>query len=896
MTPLDMVVGKLRAGGFDPSPTGSNAYESRCPAHEGKRKNLSVGVGEDGRVLLHCHHAGENGNPSCSVDAIVGALGLGLEDLYPRSEAPTTAPKTSKKKTWGTLKAALDAKAFYVEPKPAKVEWWTYEDAAGKFMMTVARFTAADGEKTYLPYVQGPSGWVSGDPPGLLPLYQLPEVTKAGLIIITEGEKCADAVRAMSLTATTSAHGASSADKSDWAPLAGKDVVILPDNDAAGEGYLKSVLAILGRLTPRPRVKVIRLPDLGPSEDVADWVPRTKEAAVELERLQKASPDVDLDAIVGNSWESDPPDSVKTGDSAPSPKVRGTVGKSKSKKSGQQKEGPSQATVLLSLASSAKLFHSPDAKCFARVNVDNHVEIHEIRSTAFRRWLIRSYYARQKSPPASDAIQTAIATLEAKATYDGPEESVYVRVAPGPDDSIFVDLGNPAWNAVKVSANGWEVVADPPVRFIRPKGLRPLPAPERGGSLDLLRKRLTIGNQDWRLFIAWLTQAIRPKGPYPVLLLAGEQGTAKSTTARIARMHIDPHVTMLRSEPRENRDLMIGACNGWVVALDNVSHLADWLSDGLCRLATGGGFATRSLYSNDEEVYLDATRPIVIASIEDVVRRGDLADRCLTLTLDPIAEAKRRTEAAVWSDVETDSPLIMGAILDAVAGGLRTLPTVKLSKLPRMADFAIWGEAVCRGLGNQPGDFLSAYTDNRKQANESVLEDSPVAHFVKDLAASKKWQGTSRELLDELAGLAGEKTVKSKRWPKSPRALSGILRRLAPSLRMVGITLEFTLQGHAKTRTITIENVPPENACTQPSAPSAPSACASAASVLPGETADASADGRKSQPSALRPQPSAPSAPNPENIRVADDADDADGRKRPFSGDAFGRLRERFEL
>jgi hypothetical protein len=148
--------------------------------------------------------------------------------------------------------------------------------------------------------------------------------------------------------------------------------------------------------------------------------------------------------------------------------------------------------------------------------------------------------------------------------------------------------------------------------------------------------------------------------------------------------------------------------------------------------------------------------------------------------LAPIPESKRRTEAAVWLDVETDSPRIMGAILDAVAGGLRHLPTVQLLKLPRMADFAMWGEAVCRGWGNQPDVFLDAYTDNRKQANESVLEDSPVAHFVKNLASASKWAGTSRELLDVLAGLAGEKAVQSKRWPKKPTCSLGNLAAVGP--------------------------------------------------------------------------------------------------------------------
>ena len=145
-TPLDMVVGKLQAAGCDPSPTGTNAYESRCPVHHGKRKNLSVGVGEDGRVLLNCHHAGENGSPSCPVDAIVGVLGLRLEDLYPKSNGPTTTkPKTSGKKSWRTLDEAVGAVGYHL--KPTSTETWTYHDTHGDPVMAVGRFDAGEGRR-----------------------------------------------------------------------------------------------------------------------------------------------------------------------------------------------------------------------------------------------------------------------------------------------------------------------------------------------------------------------------------------------------------------------------------------------------------------------------------------------------------------------------------------------------------------------------------------------------------------------------------------------------------------------------------------------------------------------------------------------------------------------------
>src|SRR5271157_1995400 len=308
MTPLDMVVSKLQAAGCVPSPKGTNAYESRCPVHHGKRKNLSVAVGEDGRVLLNCHHAGENGSPSCPVDAIVGAIGLRLEDLYPKSNGPsTTKPKTSGKKSWRTLEAALAAVASQIEPKPVKTESWTYHDANGNVAMVMGRFDPAKGKKTYRPFYQPPGGsWVCSDPPGLLLLYRLPEVIKhTRTVFVVEGEKCVLALDKIRVVATTSAHGSESPHKTDWTPLAGKPVVILPDHDAPGEGYAAAVLRILKGLNPRPPwVKVVRLPGLADGEDVADWIPRVvgdrvgdeaREAVCgELQALVEAAP--------GSTW------------------------------------------------------------------------------------------------------------------------------------------------------------------------------------------------------------------------------------------------------------------------------------------------------------------------------------------------------------------------------------------------------------------------------------------------------------------------------------------------------------------------------------------------------------------------------------------------------------------
>src|SRR5262249_24846292 len=159
----------------------------------------------------------------------------------------------------------------------------------------------------------------------------------------------------------------------------------------------------------------------------------------------------------------------------------------------------------------------------------------------------------------------------------------------------------------------------------------------------------------------------------------------KSTFLAILRALLDPNTAPLRALPREDRELFIAATNGHLLAFDNVSGLPTWISDTLCRLATGGGFAVRQLYTDPHEVLFDAARPVILNGIEDIVTRPDLADRAVLLTIEPIPETCRRSEAELWAAFEVERPRILGALLDAVVVGLRRLPETQLPQLPRMA-------------------------------------------------------------------------------------------------------------------------------------------------------------------------------------------------------------------
>jgi hypothetical protein len=384
--------------------------------------------------------------------------------------------------------------------------------------------------------------------------------------------------------------------------------------------------------------------------------------------------------------------------------------------------------------------------------------------------------------------------LEAKARFGGSVESVCVRVAPDGDDGLYIDLGDAAWRAIRVTSAGWEIVSDVPVNFIRAAGAAELPEPIAGASLDDLRTFVNITDEDWPLLKAFLRGCLNPRGPYPLLSLNGEQGSAKSTTAKMIRSIVDPRTPDLRAEPRETRDLAIAARGAWLVAFDNISNLPPWLSDALCRLATGGGFATRELYTNFDEALFEATRPVVLTGITDYVVRDDLLDRTIRVTLSAIPEHRRRSERDLWAAFNQARPRLLGALLDDVAAALRTLPSVQLQHLPRMADFALWAVAAERGRG-EPVVFMDAFDTARVAGHELAIEASPIGAtlvtFVAHDLAREPWQGTATDLLARLVTLGGEAATRQKGWPTSAQRLSGMLRTLAAALRATGVTISF---------------------------------------------------------------------------------------------------------
>ena len=461
---------------------------------------------------------------------------------------------------------------------------------------------------------------------------------------------------------------------------------------------------------------------------------------------------------------------------------------------------PTQAGQLIAIAEDGcTLFHNARKreKAYAEIENDGHRETWPVRSRGFQRWLQLRHLEEHGGAANHEALRSARDTIEAKACFKGPACEILKRVGAA-NGALYLDLCNPAWQAIEADSKGWRMVDRPPVRFTRSRTARELPAPESGGGIGDLRPFLNLDDEDFTLAVAWLLAALRNEGPYPVLVLTGEQGSAKSTCARMLRALVDPSQAPLRSVPRIERDLFIAAKREHVIALDNLSGVPAWLSDALCRLSTGGAYASRELYYNDEEVVLGAICPLILNGIDEVIARGDLADRAIFLTLNAIPDANRRPEAELWARFEKARPRILGALLDALVVGLRRLPDVKLDRLPRMADFAKWVVA-CEGAVFEAGAFMRAYTGNRADAIQFVIDASPVASAIRELMQDREWwEGTASELHGELARIVGESVTKGKEWPANGRSLGRRLCRVGSVLRPVGIEITRTREGRQR--------------------------------------------------------------------------------------------------
>jgi hypothetical protein len=458
---------------------------------------------------------------------------------------------------------------------------------------------------------------------------------------------------------------------------------------------------------------------------------------------------------------------------------------------------------------------------YAAVRINGHIETMSLHSKRFRNWLCKlSYDSTDKLLKAED-LTTVSNILKAKAEFGGNIKQLYLRIGVDSDGNYYYDLTNSSWKVVKITGTEWHIEKRAPVVFRRYSNQQPQLYPARDYSHDIFDRFMNLINikdEDNKLLLKCYTIALFvPEIPKPILMLHGEQGSAKSTLQELIKMLVDPSIIRTLSFPRDINELIQQLSHNHVNYFDNISNIKDWHSDQLCRAVTGSGFSKRQLWTDDDDIIYSFKRCIGFNGINLGATKADLLDRGLIIQLERIPEEKRRKIEEIWKEFEKIKPQLLGYIFDILVQVIKKRKEggIEIKSHPRMADFAEVAEIISRCMGYPENKFLAAYHKNIGLQTQQALEASPIATAIMQFMNSRtKWEGTATKLLDELEPVAESLKIKTKNnrlWPSTPNVVSCRLNEVKTNLREIGITIERPVDTITNTRKIEIRKISPEH-------------------------------------------------------------------------------------
>lgn len=443
-----------------------------------------------------------------------------------------------------------------------------------------------------------------------------------------------------------------------------------------------------------------------------------------------------------------------------------------------------QADALLYHARAATPFFSQEGEpCASVPSSIASCRVLPLRSAGFRDWLTANYYAEFETAPSTTALRAVLRTLEARAQYgDAPALKIDHRVSfdgdPFAPSKIFIDLANAAGQILQITSQGWTITDNLRHSFRESPGALALPTPKPQSQstnpkpLARLSTLLNLTPTAETRVLTWLIAALRPVGPYPILVLRGPAGSGKSVLARALRTLIDPSAAPLRRLPARDRELIQLARQNWILAFDHVHRIPAKVSESLCAISSGEAIETAQPDYRDNAL-AEIARPIILAAPVDEAQSPwmptrSLSTRSLTVDLTPIAAP--RPEASVWADFELLRASTLAALADAVACALHNIRDVDLGNIARFPDSLQWAAASAPVMGLAPSAIVEAISDP-----ESIwLGADPLRDTLQALLRSNSsWSGDAATLLSQLRAIAPLATL-----PSTSKSLSQALARI----------------------------------------------------------------------------------------------------------------------
>lgn len=468
------------------------------------------------------------------------------------------------------------------------------------------------------------------------------------------------------------------------------------------------------------------------------------------------------------------------------------------------------ALIDLALGKSNSLFKDQHGTAYASVSMGDHSEVIAVDSGKFRRLIAKLFYDKfDKKVPSSDAISNAIQMLQAKAEYESQTVHLSLRVANNLDGSIYYDLTDEKHRSIRITKDDWAIIQNTPVLFAR-YNQTPQVEPYREYDSDVFDQFIKLTNveedDDILLLKVYIVSLFIPEIAHVILLSHGEKGSAKSTLQKLIKLLVDPSKPVLLTVHNDRNEFIQQCWQNYVVYYDNLKRTPEWLSDEACKAVTGVGSSKRKLFTDSETIVYEYKRCLGFNGINVILTEPDALDRSLMIEQIRIPKEARRLESQIYQKFESIRSPLLGYIFDTVVKAIRIRESLELKDLPRMADFAIWGEAIARAMDYGDLQFLNAYYDNIGKQNTEAIELNPLGQAIVKLCETRdEFYGSITECLTELNSIASVNRInnEARAWPKSSTWVSRFLKRIRSNL-LEGPRIEIEISN--LTSDLTIEN------------------------------------------------------------------------------------------
>lgn len=476
----------------------------------------------------------------------------------------------------------------------------------------------------------------------------------------------------------------------------------------------------------------------------------------------------------------------------------------------------------------AVLFHDAVEVPFAYIDG----ECMAVNGDKFAQRIRHGFFKDAGGAPNGETLNTAVATIASQAIFNGERHELHNRVCQH-EDAFYWDCGDN--RAVKIDKGTWEMVDTAPILFRRFKQQKPLDVELLAvgkGNVRKILNHVNIKDKEGKLlFIIDLIVKMVPDIGHALVIVTGDQGAAKSTLGKTIKALIDPSVLEMSSLPNQAKELVQVLDHNYIVNFDNVTRINQEQSDILCRGVTGDYVSKRTLFTDDGDHIARYQVPIVINGITNVAERPDLLDRALLIELERVPSADRKTEKEFWEAFNKDKAEILTGIFDTVAKAKKLIDDgFDIDNKARMADYELWGCAVCKALGRPHKEFREAYAANRDERNTDALEMSPIGRVLLLVATIEHnpvipFRGSATDLytlLKEQCDKYNIPTTRADGFPQGVPAMSAHMKRINTNLLDEGIKVTWVKSGH---RIITIEKVEKINKSDSGNTPPTPSNC-----------------------------------------------------------------------